>query len=631
MQIGSKTDLVLSPDGLSVQLAPETPKKHTSKKALLSDSTTKSPIFRNDIKQEWIDAMFGTDFFPSTPGTNATQYTPPKEGVGLAQIPSYLSFTATIAVPKDRDASSTQKVGVTLSRIPIGVYVRSVSIQSEAYAAGIIPGSILIDINGMGVLGEPSHKLLERLWVFEGHFASIYEKEEAKFSESILQGEEEEQTPIDPKAKGLNGPVVLTFIKDGQLYNTVLFSGSPFGISWAPCSNFALVQRAYSFAKKAGLSRGCIVAAVNYKSLREMDHLDTAMELKDQFTKGQDIRLVCIFTPAASRTNYHKNHGKNSTPGNKGNDFKSMDGVRIRRVNMMKKKQAQGEKPIEYGVGSFLTCGTGANYTPMTSGSEHDFISDLANRVAAGEIAAPAGMTRGKGSFERIILDKALALQKSEKVDDEALGRSLMKSFKEYNDCPTLHWDEVTPRWNYFDALIFSLRMHAASYEEEKFSAIGGVVGGSNGKSLLLDQGIASASDCGEGGHVALHTDCANLNLLRSLQDTTNSHDTIRSYLLQIVALISSEQLHAAIEILIDSKIGQKDAKQMVQDEAKKICDEIVDIIVDIVSTRRPFHSFLFTHMEPSDTDQSILTQRILFSRFRQLEMATCVKAFTFF
>jgi hypothetical protein len=191
-------------------------------------------------------------------------------------------------------------------------------------------------------------------------------------------------------------PVILTWIKDGQLYTTVLMTGAPFGISWAPCGNFALVQRAYSFAQKAGVRRGCIVAAVNHKSMRDMDHLDTAIELKEQFSKGRDIRIVCIYTPAASRTNHFKNKSANGNVMKSiANDFKSIDGVKVRRVDPLKRQQQAIEKPTEYGVGSFFTCGTGANYTPVTSGSEDDLISDLANSVAAGEIAAPTGMKVG--------------------------------------------------------------------------------------------------------------------------------------------------------------------------------------------------------------------------------------------
>ena len=609
-------------------------------------------------------------------------YVPKKQGVGLANIPSYLSLTATVKVPKDHKGSvngnnnenggnvksntntdaininiksnihpsnanananatpNTQKVGVTLSRIPIGAYVRSIHINSEAYAAGIVPGSILVEINGMGVLGEPSHKLLERLWILEGHFRNLLDREEDKLHDLTLEDDHDTSSSNNGNGNGnhshshrssnnhgacLEGPVAMTLIKDGHLYNVVLFSSgrAPFGISWAPCSNFALVQRSYSYAQKAGVRRGCIVAAVNHKSLREMDHLDTAMELKDQFSKGQDIRIVCIYTPAASRTNYHKlnknkNKNKNSfgvSPGKQSqNDFKSIDGVRIRKVNMSKKRNHNNghghghghghekEKPIEYGVGSFFTCGTGGNYTPMSSGSEHDFISDLANRVAAGEIAAPTGMERGRGkgpgSFEKIISDKAINLQQRSMADEESLRNSLLGTMKRYgyDDCPTLDWEDVVPKWNFLDALIFCLRMHASSYNEEKFSAMGGVIGGSNGQSNLLNHGIPMATGGGSSinasasasasGHVALRSDCANLNLLRAIQHNRHPSGIIQAYLLQIVALISSEQLYACVErqMNLDVEEKEQDVRRKVEAEVDEITDEIVDFIVDIVS-----------------------------------------------
>ena len=132
--------------------------------------------------------MFGVDFFSEHCDNDdhadvgahhgdATEYTPPRQGMGLAAIPSYLSYTASIPPAKEA-ADAGNKVGMTLSRIPIGVYVRLVDIESEAYAAGVVPGSILVDVNGMGVLGEPSHKLLERLWKFEGHFSEFGDRDE---------------------------------------------------------------------------------------------------------------------------------------------------------------------------------------------------------------------------------------------------------------------------------------------------------------------------------------------------------------------------------------------------------------------------------------------------------------------
>jgi len=558
----------------------------------MADSTTTSPIFRNDVRQEWVNAIFGPDFFPNPDICDAMAYTPPKEGMGLANVPSYLSYTANISIekevsqPQSTDATPTRnKVGVTLSRIPIGVYVRIVDIESEAFAAGIVPGSILIDINGMGVLGEPSHKLLERLWVYEGHFANISRGEEGLSSK-------DEMTDIGPPSvtMGMFGPVSLTFIKDGQVYTTILYSGTPFGISWAPCANFALVQRSYAFAQKAGVRRGCIVAAVNHKSLREMDHLDTAMELKEQFTKGKDIRIVCIYTPAASRTNYFISKNGVSNPNtNKANDFKSIDGVRVRKVNLFKRKQQ--EKPTEYGVGSFFSCGTGANYTPVTSGSEHDFISDLANRVAAGEIAAPTGSKRGlsslgKGhhasnaSFQQIMMDKALAMGQSEQAGEHTLANSLRESEKKYNsDCPLMQWTDIIPQWNYLDALILCLRMHTAEYNEEKFIAMGGVVGGSGGKSALL-----IACNSVESGTVALHSTSANLDLFRAIKAAPNATEVIHSFLLQIVALISSEQIHSSVDSKMNDATDDNTAREHLMKESRRASEEIIDVIVDIVS-----------------------------------------------
>ena len=142
----------------------------------------------------------------------------------------------------------------------------------------------------------------------------------------------------DDVDKKKSNVMALKFIKDGAIYNVVLMNGAPLGISWAPCGNFALVQRTYAMAQKAGVRRGCIVAAVNDKSLRDMNHLDTAMYLKDQFDKGLGIRVVCAFTPAASRSG-HFDRKITKTPQRTTNEFRSMDGVRIRKVSMAAKKK----------------------------------------------------------------------------------------------------------------------------------------------------------------------------------------------------------------------------------------------------------------------------------------------------
>ena len=583
--------------------------------------------------------MFGSDFFPNPDYADAMRHTPPKEGMGLAQIPSYLSYTATIVVPvpdADEDpetfTQASGKVGITMSRIPIAVYVRMVDIESEAFAAGIVPGSVLIDINGMGVLGEPSHKLLERLWVYEGHFAHIGQELEG-LKQNQTQSRDDKNgngngngngiSPTSINSRILHGPVSMTFIKDGLVYTTVLLMGAPFGISWAPCGNFALVQRAYSHAQKAGVRRGCIVAAVNHKSMREMDHLDTAMELKKEFTKGKDIRIVCIYTPAASRTNFKK--GNASPSKNKANEFQNMGGVRVRSVNMFKRKQQ--EKATEYGVGSFFTCGTSVNYAPVLSGSDIDFISDLANRVAAGEVAAPTGTKRGlsslgKGnyasyaSFQQIMSDKALALQQSSQADENTLARSLRESEKKYNDCPLLKWEDVIPKWNYLDALILCLRMHTAAYNEESFIAMGGIIGGSSGKSALL-----LARNPVENGIVALHSTNANIALFRAIKAATNATEIIHSYLLQILALISSDQIRDSIEIKIDDAMDEDAAKKLLLAETMKVRGEMIDVIVDIVSC---FWLFLYFLINAN------YTNNFHFLTKRHCTMKICARLSTF-
>ena len=342
--------------------------------------------FRSDVRNAWIDALFGPTDFPSihstaeaavaaaveddiredagSGSTTSKPKVPAVEGVGLAGIKSFVAYGAVIpagaaassaaaaaspdASPNasptksatsrggspsksvissitsgtlgasvrehaNADAEGTPqqpRLGITLSRIPLGVYVRSVAATSEAYFAGILPGSILVDINGLGVLGEPTHKLLERLWQYENVASTLGGGGGGDGGiAATMKGDEEgngnnngDASSPNPKSTnpsqnssstsqyctygGIQGPVALRFIRNGRLYTAILLGKAPFGISWGPCGNFALVQRSYSFAERAGVRRGCLVAAVNGRSLRDMDHVDTAEELRRLFVGG---------------------------------------------------------------------------------------------------------------------------------------------------------------------------------------------------------------------------------------------------------------------------------------------------------------------------------------------------------
>ena len=581
---------VLSPDGMSVQLAPEPPKICSAAKSLLSDSTTSSPIFRNDVRQEWIDAMFGSDFFANEESTedelndsdsNLWTYQPPRQGVGKSGIASYVSYTATIPSQQDQNQNSNGKVGVTLSRIPIGVYVRMVDIESEAYCAGVVPGSVLIDINGMGVLGEPSHKLLERLWMYEGHFAELGTSVHLKMNQedsSIVVNDKKKEVQ-----KGLTGPVALKLIHDGIVYTVVLVTGAPFGISWAPAGNFALVQRTYAHAQKAGVKRGCIVAAVNDKSLRNMDHLDTAMELKDQFNKGKNIRIVCVYTPAASRTSHHEQKTTGGTTKSLPNEIQTIDGVRIRRVNPL--KRMKDEKPIEYGAGTFFSCGTGPNYVPMTEGeANQNLISEIANRIAAGEAVAPTGMKRGlssigrkygvtkSASFVDMLTDKVLTQQLGVNSTDRHLLMSIFESQNKYMHCPPLTWKDVLDKWNFLDNLAFTLRMQAASYSMENFSNLGGIIGcnAENESTVAFSKSLPR------------HSTGANFKLIKSIIEMKNSLEIIRQSLLPMVAFASSKVLLAE-NVCIDVKHKTTDdTESKAISEMDSISGETFEFLVDM-------------------------------------------------
>ncbi len=618
--ISSKSDVVLSPDGNSIQLAPIKPPVLSPKKQILSDSTTLSPIFRNDIRQEWIDAMFGVNFFPNknihnnTSGNVNEYYTPPRQGVGSANIPSYLSYTATIPSTKDVVKSNNDKVGLTLSRIPIGVYVRLVDIESEAYAAGIVPGSVLIDINGMGVLGEPSHKLLERIWKFEGHFDEYHDignnsdhggvgsrKNNPNPKHKHKDGINDSNHDVGAGAGGRHKSVItLKFIKDGIVYSALLMSGTPMGVSWAPCGNFALVQRTYAMAQKAGVRRGCIVAAVNDKSLRQMNHLDTAMYLKDQFEKGVAIRVVCVYTPAASRTGYHERNNAN-TPRAKSNEVRTVDGVRIRKVSLAAKKK---EKPMEYGVGSFFSCGTGINYQPNsadTSLSDFDVAMEIANRVAAGEIAAPTGF-RGGASMNRNAND-ALTFTKlvseymadTNSIQESPQKDVIIKTNSGGSDVfPKLSWMDLFPSWDGLESIVFCLGMHAADYCEEMFHDMGGIVGSTEkitntaNKNSSVDANIRK---------IPLHSKEANTRLISAFGSYRNG-DAFHVYLLQLVAFISSRELFErivaelltqhAFEIESLSGANEKELLKKLNADAKMktelILEDIIQVIVSVVS-----------------------------------------------
>jgi hypothetical protein len=355
-----------------------------------SNTTTSIPYdeehasLNNTVRLEWIDAMFGKDFCQEDVAVSSS----PRQGVGMANVPSYTAYTATISPQND-------KVGMTLTNIPIGVFVKRVVQDSEAYLAGIQEGSILVSLNHtMGMLGEPTKQALERLWQYEGHFSNSHKVQQV---------------------------MEMTFYKSGKLYSVVLLTGAPFGIEWASCGQFPLVQRSYSHAAQAGVKRGSLVARINSISLKNMDHQVAASLIRLAVEQGEDIRLLLCFTPPASRTSGVEKNTTNNV--NKRTAVSTTDGVEVR------------VHPLAYSVATLFSQ---ASKQPPESARESG-VAELAARVANGTAVAPTGFVKQDSSF--------------------TIGQRV------YPACPPLQSVVVTS-WNPWSALAYCLAFQRTLYHD---------------------------------------------------------------------------------------------------------------------------------------------------------------------
>ena len=533
-------------------------------------------IFCPIVRLEWINAMFGPDFFA------CPDYTPQRTGIGLSKIPSYVCYQVKIEPPSGK-ADGGAKLGITISRVPLGVYVRGVDVDGEAYAAGIIPGSVLISINETGVLGDPTHKLLEKLWWYEGH-CSAHSSKNSNGNENNGQ-----RKP---------GPIALKLIKDGVMYTAILLGKAPFGVSWAPCGNFALVQRSYSYAQKAGVRRGCLVAAVNGRNLRNMDHEQTASVLRDSFISKQTIHLTCCYTPSDSRSgsaSKKNSHQKSELP----TDYRENNGVRLRRT----------EFPMGYGVGSVLICGANRAYMPGTNdgnGSHNipDSYAELAIQVAAGNLEAPTGLKRtlnysstvSNMSFSEWV-DDAQSKFKDQNVVPARHFQTIGVADPRQNDSPSLNFDQLILHWDPLDALLFCLSRHRVAYNEEAWIAEGGVIGKSKDKRLFTLNSKKSKIGSNE-NLIPLHTVEGNKEIIKSFC-TIDHVEMLGLYVLQFICLLSSVDLCKNIllreRIVSDtsnaSEGGETESKSLETKRvmstvaiAEKIMVELFEPIIQIVS-----------------------------------------------
>jgi uncharacterized protein (DUF1778 family) len=516
--------------------------------------------FRQCVREEWIDAMFGRDFYPAAQPQNG-MFKPPKQGIGLAGFPSFITYSATIPAPKEVNDT---KIGITICRIPLGVYVRLIDIGSEAHAAGIVQGSVLLDINGIGVLGEPSHKLLERLWLFEGHYSP---------QEYYVQQPDENNLNDHQSQSFHRGPVSLRFIKNGQVYSVVLFSRAPFGISWAPCGNFALIQRTYSLAAASGVTRGCLVAGINGKNLRTMDHAGVALELKSLFAAGNDIEIVCAYTALTSRISLNESElkVKKSRKASKlsGNhEITTGDGLRIRKVT---------EETLEYGMGTVFTCGVSKDMNELINGAKKirtSKVADFAIRVASGEAIAPTGW---KQPWKQAIDKEASALGIMVSSNNSSQMEAIVPEF------PVTKEVKIIASYDALFALLYCLQMDQVNYRDDSFFPKWGDLWRQDTQLM------------------AKRTQLAMVKQLTSVSQDIRS--TWNSLALQMVSVLASKELHEISPHRTIKSGGNCDnnsrgslneeANILLTELSSSILNAVSFVAINIISSQNIFFSYM--------------------------------------
>lgn len=349
-----------------------------------------SSCFSSRARIEWIKAVFGKSLQQ------------PK-GSGLAMIAEYTS--SKIQIPPQ-----TNKLGITIQRLTLGLYVRSIKEGSEASIVGVLPDSVLVSINEICLLAEPSKHALERLWQYEGQFTDIVESKVDK-SNSTNNNMDTELV--------IQHPVQMTFIRHGELYSVLFLCNPPFGIEWAPCGNFALVKR--NEGSHHNIPRGAIVLSVNNQ--QDLDHTKAAQLLREAVESDTSIDLILGWPPSASRSGHWERQQEQKQQYQAQNNTKSPQ----KSIPIYTQQHNDG---VQVKYHSLFT--TGGPPIHEKGGIRHggQDISQLAGRVTTGQILP---------SF-------------SKKEHYYLLS-------KVYHPCPTLD-GQLLANWDIHQALLFILKSY---------------------------------------------------------------------------------------------------------------------------------------------------------------------------
>jgi len=418
------------------------------------------------------------------------------------------------------------KLGLTISRIPLGLYVHSIATSSEAYTVGISPGSILVKINGLGMLGERSDRAMERVWRYAGVDTkrSVVGPGNDRDTEMIGGGgntlsksasnlSQADEATIE--SLKVHRPVHLTLYKSGRLYDVVLLSGNALGgINWSSCGNFGLIHKVPEGSKAAlcGVRRGTLLIALGgsdpvgdsssggadgtVQSCRTLDHAGVASQIKELHSSGQSIALLMGYTPAASRSGFlEKSHVKKVGSGTKlsslGSEKKpstslSTNKSKARPPIPVGRDVEIRSHPVEYtsvlsdalfactGPSAMQSVDGAETYQHMPASASQPLsdtksvnIAELASYVAAGGLLPAGGVSAALQSQ---------SLHQRSSSDNLTAGRRYTSDSTpaDFTECPILEPDNLLREWDPLVSLCRSMLYATSVSCETQYIEAGG-------------------------------------------------------------------------------------------------------------------------------------------------------------
>ena len=467
----------------------------SSASTIFDESSSSTSCFSSTARKEWIKAVFGTSIQQP-------------RGQGMAKIDYYTSTKLQIVSPVGKS------LGITIQRLTLGLYVRSVKVGSEASILGVKPNSILVSINGICLLAEPSKQALERLWQYEGKFTKIDVQKQYSSSNTTTTTSTTTRTSssrtMEENNKNSNSnnsidtelviqdPVEMTFYSNGKLYKKLFLSNpkqQPYGIEWGPCGNFALVKRNVGSEHAGTIPKGSIVFSVNQRD--DLDHT-TAAEIIRQATTNKtstttttttdnndnnnnnqntndktDIELTLVWPPSMARSGYWERRQqiqqRETTAAGVGSGTTTANTTTTTTMTVTSPLQKSvplytqhHHDGVQIKVHSIFSPGGGPSISSMLYNSFNNTTNNNNNNEDNGNSNDDNNNNNNEGGQQQDISQLAAKVSAGQVLPTLSFSKKKCHCVlsKVYQPCPKSLEGKLLCRWNVHEALLFLIKSH---------------------------------------------------------------------------------------------------------------------------------------------------------------------------